>query len=44
MATRTINFPSLQPAIVCKVNVGAGHPVGMINLYLSASLEKPLTN
>ncbi|KAH8645852.1 hypothetical protein BGZ60DRAFT_424898 [Tricladium varicosporioides] len=26
-----INFPSLKPAIVCKVNVGAAHPVGTRN-------------
>ncbi|KAH8429234.1 hypothetical protein N8T08_007198 [Aspergillus melleus] len=28
MSPPIINFPSLQPAIVWKVNVGAGHPIG----------------
>ncbi|KAF2846073.1 hypothetical protein T440DRAFT_493013 [Plenodomus tracheiphilus IPT5] len=28
MSPKIINFPSLQPAIVCKVEVGAGHVVG----------------
>ncbi|KAF2137748.1 uncharacterized protein K452DRAFT_235268 [Aplosporella prunicola CBS 121167] len=28
MSPPIINFPSLQPALICKVNVGAGHVVG----------------
>ncbi|KAK9249983.1 hypothetical protein V1507DRAFT_468990 [Lipomyces tetrasporus] len=31
MSPPIINFPSLQPAIVWKVQAGAAHPVGMDN-------------
>lgn len=30
MGPPIVNFPSLQPAIVWKVNAGAAHPVGML--------------
>lgn len=40
MSPPIINFPTLQPAIVWKVNVGAGHPIGMRIMFTLVTFKR----